>query len=146
VETDAKHELIAKFPVVIRIPVQWGDQDAFGHVNNIIPHRWFESARIALFGRIGLLDLRKRQGIGPILAATACDYRRQITFPDTVQVGIRVARVGRTSIGFEHAVVSETQNALVAEGTSTSVVFDYEANKPQPVPDEIRHAIESLEA
>ena len=61
--------------------MHWGDQDAFGHVNNIIPHRWFESARIALFGRIGLLELRKEQGIGPILAATSCDYRRQITFP-----------------------------------------------------------------
>jgi acyl-CoA thioester hydrolase len=146
VETEAKHELLAKFPVVVRIPVQWGDQDAFGHVNNIIPHRWFESARIALFGRIGLLDLRKMLGVGPILAATACDYRRQITFPDTVQIGIRVARVGRTSIGFEHTVVSETQNAVVAEGTSTTVVFDYQARKPQPVPDEIRRAIEALGA
>jgi acyl-CoA thioester hydrolase len=145
VETDAKHALLAKFPVVIRIPVQWGDQDALGHVNNIIPHRWFESARIALFGRIGILDSRKETGIGSILAATSCDYRRQITFPDVVQVGIRVARIGRTSIGFEHAIVSETQNAIVAEGTSTSVVFDYHASKPHPVPDEIRRAIEGLD-
>ena len=140
VETEVKHELLAKFPVIVRIPVQWGDQDAFGHVNNTVPHRWFESARIALFSRIGLLDLRKEQGIGPILAAVSCEYRRQINFPDTVQVGIRVARVGRSSMGFEHAIVSESQNALVAEGTSTTVVFDYEAHKSQPVPDEIRRA------
>ena len=99
VETEAKHALLADFPVVIRFPVHWGDQDAFGHVNNTVPHRWFESARIALFGRIGLLDLRKEQHIGPILAAVSCDYRRQINFPDTVQVGIRVARIGRSSIG-----------------------------------------------
>ena len=144
-ETERKHELLARFPVVVRIPVQWGDQDAFGHVNNTVPHRWFESARIALFGRIGLLDLRKEQGIGPILAATACDYRRQINFPDAVQVGIRVARVGRSSIGFEHAIVSETQGAVVAEGTSTTVVFDYQARKAQPVPETVRIAIEALE-
>src|SRR5262249_233988 len=142
VDNKATHELLAKFPVVVRFPVHWGDQDAYGHVNNVIPHRWFESARIELFGRIGLLDMRKEQGVGPILAATSCDYRRQITFPDVVQIGIRVARVGRTSIGFEHAIVSETQNAVVAEGTSTTVVYDYAAHKPQPVPDKVRRAIE----
>jgi acyl-CoA thioester hydrolase len=144
VETEQTHDLLAKFPVVIRVPVQWGDQDALGHVNNTVPHRWFESARIALFGRIGLLDLRKEQGIGPILAATSCDYRRQINFPDTVQVGIRVARVGNSSIALEHAIVSETQGAIVAEGTSTTVVFDYEAHKSHPVPETVRRAIEAL--
>jgi acyl-CoA thioester hydrolase len=146
VEMEQPHELLAKFPVVIRIPVQWGDQDAFGHVNNTVPHRWFESARIALFGRIGLLDLRKEQGVGPILAAVTCDYRQQINFPDTVQVGIRVARVGNSSIAFEHAIVSETQSAVVAEGTSTTVVFDYHVHKSHPVPETVRRAIEALDA
>jgi acyl-CoA thioester hydrolase len=145
VETESKHPLLAKFPVVVRIPVQWGDQDAFGHVNNIVPHRWFESARIALFDRLGLLELKKEQRIGPILAANSCDYRRQINFPDTVQVGIRVARIGRTSITFEHAIVSEVQDAVVTEGTSTTVVLDYQTQKPHPVPDSVREAIASLE-
>ena len=145
-QPEEKHDLLASFPVVVRIPVQWGDQDAYGHVNNTVPHRWFESARIELFGRIGLLDLHRNERRGAILAATSCDYRRQINFPDTVQVGIRVARIGRTSIGFEHAVVSETQNAVVAQGTSTTVVFDYHAHKPHPVPDEIRVAIAALQA
>ena len=144
-ETEAKHELLKPFGVVIKIPVQWGDQDAFGHVNNTVPHRWFESARIALFGRIGLLDLYRDERRGPILAATSCDYLRQINFPDTVQIGIRVVRIGRSSIGFEHAIVSEAQGAVVAQGTSTTVVFDYESNKPHPVPQPIRQAIEALE-
>ena len=107
VETEAKHALLADFPVVIRFPVHSGDQDAFGHVNNIVPHRWFESARIALFGRIGLLEPRKEQHIGPILAAVSCNYRRQINSPTRSQVGIRVARIGRTSMGYEHVIVSE---------------------------------------
>jgi acyl-CoA thioester hydrolase len=146
VEAKTRHELLAKFPVVITLPVQWGDQDAFGHVNNAVPHRWFESARIELFGRIGLLDLFRQERRGPILAANSCDYRRQINFPDTVHVGIRVARIGRTSIGFEHEIVSEAQQAVVADGTSTTVVFDYQAGKPHPVPESVRRAIESLEA
>ncbi len=145
-QTEPSHELLATYPVVIKIPVQWGDQDAFGHVNNTVPHRWFESVRIELFGRIGLLESLKEQRIGPILAAVSCNYRRQINFPDTVHVGIRVARIGRTSIAFEHAIVSEKQQALVADGTSTTVVFDYQAGKPHPVPESVRRAIESLEA
>src|SRR4051794_8318236 len=75
------------FPVVIRLPVQWGDQDAFGHVNNTVFLRWFESARIAYFGRMGLLEMMARDRVGPILASIACDYRRPVTHPDTVHVG-----------------------------------------------------------
>src|ERR1700679_1275977 len=75
--------LLAKFPVWIPLPVFWGDQDAFGHVNNNAYFRWFESARIAYSERIGLLDLFRAKRIGPILASISCDYRRQINFPDT---------------------------------------------------------------
>jgi acyl-CoA thioester hydrolase len=137
--------LLANYPVVIALPVFWGDQDAFGHVNNNAYFRWFESARIAYSQRIGLFELFKTERIGPILASISCDYRRQITFPDTVLVGIRVVRIGRTSVGLEHAIASQSQSAVAAEGKSTIVVFDYRANAPHPVPPLIRQAIHDLE-
>ena len=137
--------LLAEFPVTITLPVQWGDQDAFQHVNNTVYFRWFESARIAYWGRIGMDAMMRERRVGPILAAVACDYRRQVTFPDTVHVGARVARIGRTSVGMEYAVISAGENAVAAEGRSTIVVFDYEANTPVPVPGSIRAAIEALE-
>ena len=137
--------LVAKYPVVIALPVFWGDQDAFGHVNNKITFRWFESARIAYFERIGLIDLFTAERIGPILASTSCDYRRQLNFPDTVHVGVCATRIGRTSLGLEHAIISQSQMAVAAEGRSTIVVFDYRANKPHPVPPLIRQAIYDLE-
>jgi acyl-CoA thioester hydrolase len=137
--------LLAKYRVVIALPVFWSDQDAFGHVNNNAYFRWFESARIAYSQRIGLLDLFKAERIGPILASISCDYRCQLNFPDTVHVGVRVARIGRTSLGLEHAIVSQSQDAVAAEGTSTIVVFDYGANQPHPVPPLIRQAIHDLE-
>ena len=136
--------LLANYPITIALPVFWGDQDVFGHVNNNAYFRWFESARIALSQRIGLIDMFRAEKIGPILASVACDYRRQITFPDTIHAAIRVARIGRTSIGLEHAIVSQNQQAVAAEGTSTIVVFDFRANKPHPVPDSLRQAIEEL--
>ena len=145
-DSEAIHSsLLASFSVRVAIPVQWGDQDAFGHVNNTVPFRWFESGRIAYFRRIGLLDLFQAERIGPILAAISCDYRRQITFPDTLHVGIRAVRIGRSSVGLEHAIVSESQGALVTEGASTIVVFDYGVNKSTPVPASIRRAIETIE-
>src|SRR5690242_8676081 len=136
-DMDAEHKLkalLAEFPVVIVQPVQWGEQDSLGHVNHVVYFRWAESARIAYSLRIGLMDLHREEKIGPILASAANDYRRQITYPDTVHIGIRVARIGRSSLGMEHKIVSESQDAVSAEGTSTLVVFDYQANKSHPVP------------
>jgi acyl-CoA thioester hydrolase len=141
-EVDA---LLAGYPVVIALPVQWGDQDAFEHVNNVVYFRWFESARIAYFRRIGLMDKWDARQLGPILAASSCDYRRSIVFPDSVRVGIRATRIGRSSIGLEHRIVSEEQKVLAAEGISTVVFYDYGAGRSHPVPDEVRRAIERLE-
>ncbi len=137
--------LLAGFPVVIALPVQWGDQDAFQHVNNVVYFRWYESARIAYTSKLGLGDLMRSQQIGPILAAISCDYRRPITFPDTVHIGSRVTRIGRTSFAMEHALVIASARAIAAEGKSTIVVFDYKTNTPVPVPDDARAAISALE-
>jgi acyl-CoA thioester hydrolase len=141
---------LALFPAVIQLPVQWGDQDAFGHVNNIMYFRWFESARIAYLERIGLGDkhagaLASGENVGPILAAIGCNYRRQIKYPDTVIVGARITRIGRSSLTMSHVVWSNIHQAIAADGESTIVVFDYTANQPKRVPDEFRALIEKLE-
>src|SRR4051794_37686910 len=99
--------LLSAFPVVITLPVQWGDMDSFKHVNNTVFFRWFESARIAYWGRIGVDAMMRDTRVGPILASVSCDYRRQVTYPDTVHVGAKVVRVGRSSVGMEYAVASE---------------------------------------
>ena len=131
--------------MVVVQPVQWGEQDPLGHVNHVTYFRWYESARIAYFSKLGLMDMHRQERIGPIIASVANDYRRQITYPDTVHIGVRIARIGRSSIDMEHAIFSQNEHALAAEGRSTLVVFDYQTNKSHPVPARIRHAIEHLE-
>jgi acyl-CoA thioester hydrolase len=141
---------LADFPAVVRLPVQWGDQDSFGHVNNAVYFRWFETARIAYLERIGLGEKHVGQSmsgddIGPILAAIGCNYRRQVKYPDTVLVGARITRIGTSSLTMTHALWSETHQAIAADGESTVVVFSYGTNRPQRVPDELRALISKLE-
>ncbi len=114
---DPIEALLDGYPVTIAVPVQWGDQDAFNHVNNVVYYRWFESARIAYFRRMGLMGIDSANRIGPILASSTCEYRKPITFPDTIRVGIRVTRIGRTSIGFEHRIVSEELKSSRPKGS-----------------------------
>ena len=133
------------FPVLVEIPVQWGDQDALRHVNNTVYLRWFETSRIAYSRRLGLWDLFETANVAPILASIHCDYRRPLTYPDTVRVGSRIAKVGRTSLTMEHRVVGLASNAVAAEGLGVLVMYDYGKTEPWPIPDEIRRAIEELE-
>jgi acyl-CoA thioester hydrolase len=137
---------LADFPVVIRWPVQWGDQDAFGHVNNTIYFRWFESVRLEYLSLVPLTRHEdSRLIVGPILAHIGCNFRRQTKFPDHVQIAARVTRLGNSSFTMVHSLYSEALGAIAADGDSTLVVFDYRQQRPCPIPAEVRAAIEKLE-
>jgi acyl-CoA thioester hydrolase len=125
-------------------PVQWGDQDAFQHVNNVVYFRWMESARISYFQWAGIGGM-SNQGIGPILASVKCDYRRQLTYPDTVVISASIASIGRTSLKMVHRIYSTAQQAVAAEGDSVIVMFDYDHQRPVPVPEAMRAKIATIE-
>jgi len=139
------HESLAQYPLVLAIPVLWGDQDAFGHVNNLSYLRWAETARVEYLVRVGIWAPLPPQGVGPILASLSCDYRKPVNHPDTVHVGARVAHIGNSSFKMDHIIVSEALGCVVAEISSTIVVVDYARGKTVRVPDEARKAIEKLE-
>ena len=136
---------MAAHPVTITVPVQWGDQDAFEHVNNVVYFRWMESARIAYFRQVGLASAARSVGAYPILASLKCDFRRQLTYPDSVIVSSSIASIGRTSMKMVHLVYSSAQQVIAAEGDSVIVMFDYGAQRPILVADDIRQRIEGLE-
>jgi acyl-CoA thioester hydrolase len=144
--SEPRPEALAGEPLAIGLPVQWGDQDAFGHVNNTVYFRWMESARIEYFRAAGLEDLMTNQGVGPILASIKCDYRRQLKYPDSLLVSSRVTDIGRTSIRMSHKLYSNLQAAVAAEGESVIVVFDYRSQRPVRVSDDLRAKIEAFQA
>jgi len=143
--TNKKPDALNSFPAVVEVPIQWGDQDAFGHVNNTVAIRWFESARIAYLEQSGMSRLMQAKQIGPILAAINCNYRQQLHYPDTVWIGARVAKVGRSSLVIEHVVYSEKLDAVAADGQGTIVLFDYQTQRPQRMPEDVRAAVEKME-
>lgn len=138
-------EQLKSYPVVLPLPILWGDQDAFGHVNNVVYFRWCESARIAYLVETGLQTLLAGANLGPILASIKCDYLRQLNFPDTVRVGARVTRVGNKSLSMEHAIYSDALQDIVAKADSVLVVFDYSRQKSCLIPVEVRERISSTE-
>jgi acyl-CoA thioester hydrolase len=138
-------DALAEFPARFTVPVQWGDQDAFGHINNVVYIRWFESARIAYLEQSGLDPLLLQHGLGPILANVSCNYRRQLLYPDTVTIGARITRLGRTSLTMRHAVLSHAQQAIVADGDSIVVTFNYKTQQSVEIPQDVREAIARFE-
>ncbi|MBC7852346.1 MAG: acyl-CoA thioesterase, partial [Pirellulaceae bacterium] len=85
-------DLLKDYPIILTLPILWGDQDAFGHVNNVVYFRWCESARVTYLNDTGLQALMSQANLGPILASIKCDYLRQLNYPDTVRIGARVTR------------------------------------------------------
>jgi acyl-CoA thioester hydrolase len=131
------------FTLTVALPVQWGDMDALGHVNNTCYLRWFESARIALFRHLGLGSVTRPEGVGPILATQTCDYLRPLVFPADVVVGVRTTRVGTTSVTMEYAIwVAGAPETPVARGTSVVVLVEYASGARVPVPAELRARLE----
>jgi acyl-CoA thioester hydrolase len=141
--SDSADSRLPGFPVVTPMFIQWGNQDAFGHVNNIHHFRWFETGRIEYLARCGVPI--SAEHVGPILAAIQCNYRLQIGWPDDILIGTRVTRIGNSSITVAHAIWSRSNDAIAADGDSTVVMFDYRKQKPVTVPDEVRAAIARLE-
>jgi acyl-CoA thioester hydrolase len=137
--------LLARFPVIVRQPVQWGDMDSYRHVNNVVYFRYFENARLAYFERLAWPEFERATGVGPILAATSARFRRVLTYPDTIAVGARATDVGSDRFALEHVIVSEARQAVVTEGTCLVVTYHYGEDRKVPMPEEIRRRIEELE-
>jgi len=138
-------ELLKDYPVIVSIPVAWGEMDALQHVNNIVYFRYFETARLAYFEKIKFLDSAQSGGIGPILAETSCTFRKPLTYPDTIWIGIRASMVEADRFTMSMRLVSEKLEKITAEGTALIVSYDYNAKRKAVLPEGIRRNIEAIE-
>jgi len=136
---------LVEFPIVVELPVFWGDMDAFRHVNNIVYFRYFESARIEYLERIGFRQEMENGGIGPILHSTQARFRRPIEWPDTVIVGARTTEVSDDRFTQEYRLVSRASGEVAAEGSAVLVAYDYPNARKAALPPRVRSAIGDIE-
>ncbi len=137
--------LLQNFPIVIEIPVAWGEMDAFQHVNNVVYFRYFESARIAYFETLDMMGYMEETGIGPILASAQCQFKLPLTYPDTVSVGTRVPTIKHDRFVMEYVVVSHRHQKIAARGEGMIVSYNYREGKKAPIPPELKRRILDLE-
>jgi acyl-CoA thioester hydrolase len=138
-------ELLAGFPIVVVQEVAWGDMDSYGHVNNVVYFRYFENARLEYLRRLRWNELKAATGVGPILRDTQARFRLALTYPDTIAIGGRIAKVAEDRFFLEHRIVSRCLNAVATEGRGTVVSYNYRTGQKVPLPAEIQEGIRRLQ-
>lgn len=139
------HDLLEEFPVTVRLPVQWGEMDAYGHLNNVVFFRYFESARVRYLRKCGFTRSYEVDRVGAILHSTDARFHRPLRYPDTVLVGARVTDLSRDRFTMAYRVVSLEGDATAAEGNGIVVSFDYRTGQKTVVPEEVRRRIQEIE-
>jgi acyl-CoA thioester hydrolase len=122
---------------------RWMDNDVYGHVNNVIYYSFFDTA-VAMFltSKAGL-DYINGASVG-LVVETSCTYFQAIAFPDTVQVGVRVSKLGNSSVRYEVGIFKNNQTTASAQGYFVHVYVDKKNQRPVTIPDQARSALSTL--
>ncbi len=135
----------ADFPHFMAIPTRWMDNDIYGHVNNVTYYSYFDTAVNHHLITAGGLDIHDGPAFG-VVAETSCRFLKQLQFPDVVHAGVRVGRLGRSSVHYEIGLFRGDDVEPAALGTFVHVWVDRATRRPVPVPDAIRAALAPLAA
>ena len=133
----------ADYKHFVTITTRWMDNDVYGHVNNVQYYSYFDTAVNLYMTQQGGLDYLAGQAIGYVVE-TRCQYRRPIAFPDTVEVGIRVAKIGRYSVTYEVGIFKQGQAEICAFGHLVHVYVERATSTPTPIPEKDRAAMQAI--
>ena len=131
------------YKVFRAISTRWMDNDAYGHVNNVVYYSWFDTAVNAYLIGQGVLDIEKGQTIGLVIE-TQCNYFEPLAFPQTVEAGIRVVRLGHSSVRFEVGLFAQDAVLTAAKGHFIHVYVDRATRRPTPLHEPLKTVLEKL--
>jgi acyl-CoA thioester hydrolase len=134
---------VLQYPHRLAIQTRWKDNDVYGHVNNAEYYSYFDTAINAWLIREGGLDIERGPIIG-LCVESHCEYHSALTFPDQIEVGLRVGKLGKSSVRYELAIFLAGEDEVTAEGHFVHVFVDRETRKPTSIPEPIRGALERL--
>lgn len=133
----------ADYPHFLAIPTRWMDNDIYGHVNNVVYYAWFDTVINRYLIDHGGLDIHGGPVIG-FAVESQCRYLRPLAFPGTVDAGLRVSRIGTTSVTYEVGLFPEAEAEPAALGRFVHVFVDRAGQRPAPIPETIRGALGRL--
>lgn len=125
------------------ISTRWHDNDIYGHVNNVTYYSYFDSAVNSYLIEVGGLDIHTGEVVG-FVVSSSCDYFASIAFPERIEIGLRVGKLGNSSVQYELAVFKQGEEQACAAGRFVHVFVDRQSNRPLPIPERLRMALAVL--
>jgi acyl-CoA thioester hydrolase len=132
------------FPHLTALPTRWADNDIYGHVNNVVYYSYFDTAVNAFLIERGVLDIHRGDVVG-FVVDSGCSYFQPLAFPDVVHAGIRVSKLGTSSVRYEIGLYRNDDALPAAFGHFVHVYVDRATNKPVPIPAATRTVLQQLQ-
>lgn len=126
------------------ITTRWMDNDVYAHVNNVVYYSWFDTVVNHFLVANGVLDIERSPVIG-LVVETQCNYFASVAFPDRVTAGLRVTKLGNSSVRYEVGIFREDEDSAAAQGHFVHVYVDRVTRKPASIPDRMRALLQSIE-
>ncbi|WP_038363836.1 thioesterase family protein [Bosea sp. UNC402CLCol] len=133
------------FRIFRAIPTRWHDNDVYGHVNNVVYYGWFDTAVNAWLIENGFLDPATSEIVG-LVVETGCSYFESVAFPETVEAGIAVERLGTSSVTYRIGIFRQGSEQAAAQGRFTHVYVARASQKPVPIPAPLRAALTAIQS
>ena len=143
-ETKPQPEGRAGYRAFRTITTRWMDNDAYGHVNNVVYYSWFDTAVNAHLVEQGALDIQHGETIGLVIE-TQCNYFAPVEFPQVVEAGLRVAKIGTSSVRYEVGLFLQGEPLTAAKGHFVHVYVDRATRRPAALPEQLKRVLEALQ-
>ena len=131
------------YPHRLTVPTRWADNDVYGHVNNSVYYFYFDTVVNGWLVENGLLEIGKSETIG-LVVETGCSYFAPISFPDDVVAGLRVGKIGSSSVRYEIGLFRNDETSASAQGHFVHVYVDDKSRRPVPISAEMTSKLERL--
>ncbi|MDS7932835.1 thioesterase family protein [Acinetobacter sp. V91_7] len=132
-----------QFKFFLDIQTRWADNDIYGHVNNVTYYSYFDTAANALLIQKTGFNIHQSQSIG-LVVDSACSFFQELSFPEIIQVGVAIGKIGNTSLRYELAIFKQGQEQASAQGHFVHVFVDRETRKTVPISESTRDVLEKF--
>ena len=136
-------ETRADYPVLATVQTRWSDNDVYGHVNNVTYYSYFDTVVNNYLIEQGGLDIADGRTIG-LVVESMCRFRASVAYPDKLTAGLRVGKLGTSSVRYEIGIFRDGEDQVAAWGHFVHVFVDRGSNRPTPIPAPMRAALDRI--